>query len=295
MAAPLIFINRSDRLHRSSNRHILHYVQATVSSLSVRKEAQVGPLRRALNTFSDRLEFVVIPDITKPGAFDAALEGADYVIHVASPLPKPNEDLLTPAVKGTTGLLGSALRVSSIKKVVVTAGHCKREAALRRFDNSLLTQPWRTVPKASKIASYLATLDFVETKKPQFSVVTLRPVYIFGRNLLQTSADELTGTNGGVHVDDVAEAHIRALTLPDAQVSSFPLAGKDGRWEEVLEFANKKFPRAGFTAKPKPGDGMSVDTGLAEAQLGFSSWKEMEVQVSDVVEQQLDFRGTKKA
>jgi hypothetical protein len=38
-------------------------------------------------------------------------------------------------------------------------------------------------------------LDFVETKKPHFSVVTLRPMYIFGRNLLQTSADELSRTN----------------------------------------------------------------------------------------------------
>jgi nucleoside-diphosphate-sugar epimerase len=132
-------------------------------------------------------------------------------------------------------------------------------------------------------------------------------VYVFGRNLLQKTADELSGTNGmlfsslfseepsfvpyrGVHVDDVAEAHIRALKLPEAPVSSFLLSGKDRPWEEVIAFANQKYPAAGFKTKPMSGDRLIVDTGLAEAQLGFSSWKEMEVQVSDVVEQQLKLR-----
>lgn len=132
-------------------------------------------------------------------------------------------------------------------------------------------------------------------------------MYVFGRNLLQTSADELSGTNAmlfgslysdeprfapyrGVHVDDVAEAHIKALNLADAPVSSFLLAGKNRTWEEVLDFANKKYPGAGFKAKPKSGNELIVLTGRAEAELGFSSWKEMEVQVSDVIEQQLKLR-----
>jgi len=163
--------------------------------------------------------------------------------------------------------------------------------------------------QASKLASYTATLDFVETKKPHFSVVTLHPVYVFGRNLLQTRADELTGTNGGlfgglysdepmfkhfqgVHVDDVAEAHIRALSLPDAPVSSYLLAAKDRTWGEVLEFANKKYAQAGFKTEAKPGDHWIIETARAEAELGFSSWKGMEEQVSDVIEQQFALRGS---
>ena len=163
--------------------------------------------------------------------------------------------------------------------------------------------------QASKMASYTATLDFVETNKPHFSVVTLHPVFVFGRNLLQTSADELSGTNGGlfgglyseepmfkhftgVHVDDVAEAHIRALSLADRPVSSFLLAAKDRTWGEVLEFANKKYPEAGFHRKEvQKGDRWIVETALAEKELGIKEWKEMEEQVSDVVEQQLALRG----
>ena len=158
--------------------------------------------------------------------------------------------------------------------------------------------------RASKLASYIATLDFIEAKKPHFSVVTLHPVYVFGQNLLQTSADEISGTNEmlfkslfseeplfspyrGVHIDDVAAAHVRALDLAAVPVSSYLLSAKDRTWEEVLAFAKSKFPKAGFTAKPKSGERVIVDTPRAEAELGFSSWKEMEEQVVDVVEQQL--------
>jgi hypothetical protein len=89
--------------------------------LSVRREAQIESLRRALGAFANKLDFVVVSDYTKSGAFDTALKDTDYVIHVASPLAKPNEDLLTPAVKGTTSILESASRTPTIKKVVITA------------------------------------------------------------------------------------------------------------------------------------------------------------------------------
>jgi nucleoside-diphosphate-sugar epimerase len=164
--------------------------------------------------------------------------------------------------------------------------------------------------QASKLASYTATLDFVSTHNPHFSVVTLHPVFVFGRNLLQTSASELTGTNGGlfgglysdepmfkhfqgVHVDDVAEAHIRALNLAaDKPVSSYLLAAKDRSWGEVLEFVNKKYPEAGFKTEAKlKGDRWIVETARAEAELGFEAWKGMEEQVGDVVEQQFALRG----
>lgn len=161
--------------------------------------------------------------------------------------------------------------------------------------------------QASKLAAHTATLDYVSSHKPHYSVVTLHPVFVFGENLLQTTAEELGGTNGmlfgslyakepmfapyrGVHVLDVAEAHIRALSLNDAPVESFLLSGKDRSWEEVLDFARKEFPEAGFQAEPKTGDRWFVNTTRAEAKLGFENWREMEVQVRDVVEQQLKLR-----
>jgi nucleoside-diphosphate-sugar epimerase len=139
-------------------------------------------------------------------------------------------------------------------------------------------------------------------------VVTLHPVYVFGHNLLQKHADEISGTNKmlftsflsdeplfapyrGVHVDDVAEAHIRALNLPSTPISSYLLSAKARSWEQVLEFVNAKYPEEKFRTKPKEGDLLIVKTEKAEKDLGFKEWKEMEVQVSDVIEQQIELRG----
>ena len=206
----------------------------------------------------------------------------------------------------------SRVSFESLKSVATSTNHPSAEDIPKEsllFDHSIVPtlEPMGQYA-ASKLASYTATLDFVESKKPHFSVVTLHPVFVFGRNLLQTSADELSGTNAGlfgglysddpmfkhlqgVHVDDVAEAHIRALSLADKPVSSFLLAARDRSWKEVLEFANKKYPDAGFyKGEVKEGDRWIVETARAEKELGFGEWKEMEEQVTDVVEQQLALR-----
>ncbi|KAI4751092.1 NAD dependent epimerase/dehydratase family protein [Aureobasidium sp. EXF-3400] len=270
--------------------------------LSVRREAQIASLQ----------------------AFDTALQGVDFVIHVASPLPNGNEDLLTPAVKGTTSVLEAALKVPSIKKVVITASVASLVPLDKYVDGTVVTEdisaeelhfddsivpsldPGRQY-RASKIASYLATLNFISSHHPHFSVVTLHPVYVFGHNLLQKHADEVSGTNKmlfnsfisdaplfapyrGVHVDDVAEAHIRALSLPSTPISSYLLSAKARAWEEVLEFVKHKYPEQGFKTKPEEGDLLIVKTEKAENELGFKEWKEMEVQVSDVIEQQIELR-----
>lgn len=160
---------------------------------------------------------------------------------------------------------------------------------------------------ASKLASYTATLNFIASNKPRFSTVTLHPVFVFGQSLLQKSADQLSGTNAllfgslyseeplfapyrGVHVLDVAEAHIKALGLAEKPIASYLLSATDRPWEEVLEFANKEYPAAGFKAKVKSGDRWHVDTTRAQRDLGFHSWREMEVQLKDVVNQQLKLR-----
>ncbi|KAI5201556.1 hypothetical protein AUEXF2481DRAFT_113256 [Aureobasidium subglaciale EXF-2481] len=294
--------------------------------LSVRRESQIGKLRRIFDKFAEKVDYVVVPDYTIASAFDTALKDVTHVIHVASPLANPGEDLMTPAVKGTTSVLESAYNVPSIKKVVITAsvasliplggsydGVVVREDIEKeklRFDESIVPtlEPMGQY-QASKIASYLATLDFIEAKKPHFDIVTIHPVFVFGNNILQTSAEELAGTNGmlfgslyaekpmfapyrGVHVLDVAEAHVRALGLPQAPISSFLLTGKDRSWEDVLKFVNIEFSNAGVKVEATAGEKWNVDTTLAEKALGFEKWREMEEQVRDVMVQQLKLRST---
>lgn len=90
--------------------------------LVIRREQQADKLRRILSQYVDDLDFITVPDLTISGCYDRALRDVEYVLHIASPLPTPgNTDLLTPAVKGTTSMLQSALEVSSIRKVVITS------------------------------------------------------------------------------------------------------------------------------------------------------------------------------
>jgi nucleoside-diphosphate-sugar epimerase len=90
--------------------------------LVVRREDQADNLRRIFAEHQDKITFVVVPDITAPGGSDESLQGVEYVMHVASPIPgSGTADHLTPAVKGTVSVLQSALKVPSIRKVVITA------------------------------------------------------------------------------------------------------------------------------------------------------------------------------
>jgi len=108
--------------------------------LSVRRPAQIEPLHQVFTEFADSIDFVIIPDYTKAEAFDAALQGVEFVIHVASPLPGGAEqDLMTPAVKGTVSILESALRVASIKKVVITASVASLVPLDRYTDGTVVT------------------------------------------------------------------------------------------------------------------------------------------------------------
>lgn len=59
--------------------------------ISVRRASQAEELEshQLIAPFVSKVECVVVPAITAEGAFDETLEGVTYILHVASPLPKP--------------------------------------------------------------------------------------------------------------------------------------------------------------------------------------------------------------
>ncbi|TBU28135.1 NAD(P)-binding protein [Dichomitus squalens] len=87
----------------------------------VRSKGKASYLKKVFGAYGDKLEFVIIPDITKEGAFDAATVGVDAVVHIASPVgldaDHPDEQII-PAVNGTLGVLRSAAKVHSVQRVV---------------------------------------------------------------------------------------------------------------------------------------------------------------------------------
>ena len=99
---------------------------------TVRSESKTKDLRRLFKNELDngKLEIVIVPDITVPGAFDESVKGVDAIEHTASPFHLKGDDpngkrthdiyhvstketsveLIEPAVKGTSGIMESALK-----------------------------------------------------------------------------------------------------------------------------------------------------------------------------------------
>jgi nucleoside-diphosphate-sugar epimerase len=92
---------------------------------TVRSEAKGHHLKKSFEKYGDKFETVVVEDITKDGAFDEAVKGIDAIEHTASPfylVVDDPQELIEPAVKGTVGILESALKYGqSVKRVVVTS------------------------------------------------------------------------------------------------------------------------------------------------------------------------------
>jgi nucleoside-diphosphate-sugar epimerase len=91
--------------------------------LAVRKEAAIEKTKAIFSEYSDKIEFVVVPDITAENAFAKFLDGVDYILHLASPLANSTnaEEVFKPAVEGTLAILKDAAKVASVKKVVITS------------------------------------------------------------------------------------------------------------------------------------------------------------------------------
>ncbi|KAJ5502837.1 NAD-dependent epimerase/dehydratase [Penicillium fimorum] len=287
-------------------------------------------LETLLSEYSDQLEFVIVPDLTDETAFDDKLNGVDYVLHLASPLPlgTDKQAYFPPAVKGTTALLKAAAKLPTIKKVVITssiatlipmsgipAGGVIKEDNDWDFsidengDFEDPQNPGATAMRlymASKLLADNATWEFRATSKPQYALVTLHPAFVYGHNLVQSSADGVkTGSNGGlwdlimkgdgtknlvgVHIQDVAEAHIKALDPKIVDGSKYLLAGPKTTTPEIVRIVRRHYPDSGaLISEDTEGVPLPVDTTKAETELGIQ-WRSFEAMVRDLMDQQLGF------
>ncbi|GLB07514.1 hypothetical protein AtubIFM57258_002857 [Aspergillus tubingensis] len=297
--------------------------------IGVRKRSE--KLEDILAGYRDQIEFVTIPDLTDEAAFRGKLDGVDYVLHLASPLARGTDQdaIFTPAVKGTLALLKEAAKVPNIKKVVITSSIASLipitgipEGGVIKEDNdwNLNVDPKAnfvdssnpdatpmTLYRASKLLANNATWEFRETEKPHYSLVTIHPAFVFGTNLVQTSAEEVqTGSNGilwgsvmggvplggitGVHIQDVAEAHVKALDPKIKDGSKYLLSAPQTTWKDVARIALKAYPNVGakITEGVEEMPSMSTDTTKAEVELGIQ-WRSWEEIVRNVMDQQLGF------
>ena len=259
-------------------------VRGTVRSLA--KEKDWAHLR-ALPGANDRLELVEA-ELLADGAFDAAVRGAAYVLHLASPYvldaKDPQKDLVDPARKGTTNVLSACAKEPSVKRVVLTSSM----AAITdepEGDHVLTEDDWNTKSSLSRNPYYFsktmaerAAWDFVAEKKPAFDLVVVNPFLVIGPSLspgLNTSnqlfVDLLKGTYPGimnltwgfVDVRDVARAHVAAMKTPGAK-GRYICAADTIAMRDVVEL----LAGAGYEKYELPKRGMDCAVGDYAVKLG---------------------------
>jgi dihydroflavonol-4-reductase len=212
-------------------------VRTTVRSLS--REPQVRAAVGSEVDPGDRLT-VLAADLTSDEGWAEAVEGCDYVLHVASPFPpkqpKDPDELIVPAREGTLRVLRAGLD-AGVKRVVVTSS----VAAIRLSDDGA-TRPlneddW-TNPDSPGLTPYVrsktiaerAAWDLARERGAEDRLSVVNPGAIIGPVLnddlsysLQAVQRLLGGTPGVprlgfslVDVRDVADLEIRAMTAPEA-------------------------------------------------------------------------------
>ncbi|PCH42487.1 NAD(P)-binding protein [Wolfiporia cocos MD-104 SS10] len=179
---------------------------------TVRSESKAAHLRKVFASYADKFETVVVDDITKAGAFDEAVKGVDAIEHTASPYhfkAGDPDELIVPAVHGTTRILESALAYGdAVRRIVVTSSTAAimepksgpytyteldwNDSAVEavRTKGRAASQPDKY--RASKVLAERAAWEFVEKNKERVSwdLVTLNPPFVYGPALHEVDRPE---------------------------------------------------------------------------------------------------------
>lgn len=191
---------------------------------AVRNEGGVAKIKAAksIQPYLAYLSFVIVPDIEQENAYNDAVKGVDYIIHLASPIPftknpptpeQYHSHIIQPAVKGTLHMLRAAQAYSPTTRRIVITTSVAAQAPFSEFfsvsgtrydEKSRIPTPAGPFDAifaaymASKAAALNATEDFVKAAKNlHFDVNHISPSFVIGKNeLAMTSEDAIMGTNG---------------------------------------------------------------------------------------------------
>lgn len=279
----------------------------------VRNESSSQKVHKVFPTAGTALTTVIVPDITVPGAFNAAVKDVVGVIHTASPFTvdvENNErDLLDPAIKGTTRILEAVYEhAPQVKRVVVTSSfaaimdpakgawsggtYTEKDWNPTTYEVAVSTEHGVVAYCASKTFAEKAARDFVEAKKPNFTLSTINPPMIYGPpshdvdikhlnasmaefyRLMDGSSKEpgLTAVPAFADVRDVAVAHFKAFEL--AEPGRFLVSSGSYEYRDVARVLREEFPdRADKIADPEATphqDAYKVDNSATAKTLGMT-------------------------
>ncbi len=178
-------------------------VRAAIRSEGKKENVLNAPSLKALGLKEGQLTWVHVSDMAAPGAYDEAVKGVKYIIHVASAIPtfgaadapKPEDYeafFVKPAIAGDVGMLRSAAKAPSVKRVVLTSsavaiipfkyfmGQGDKDRVFTASDRIPYAEgPWGfefEAYSAGKAAALNAAEKFLRDEKPSFELVPIFPV-----------------------------------------------------------------------------------------------------------------------
>lgn len=212
---------------------------------TVRSLGRADSVRAAVGAEVDGALSFVVADLMRDDGWDVAMEGVDYVLHVASPLGDENskdaDALIVPARDGALRVLRAATR-AGVKRVVMTsAANAASPASYTEdgvTDETLWTVDDPKLPayRRSKTLAEKAVWDFMATYDGPTELTTVLPGAVLGpvlsadnvgttRIVQRMLAGKMPGTPKigleVVDVRDLVDLHVRAMLAPEAAGERF--------------------------------------------------------------------------
>ncbi len=245
-------------------------VRGTLRSPS-RETSLRATFRRHVDA-DERLSFHAA-DLMGDEGWREAIEGCDAVLHVASPLPrrppKHEDDLIVPAREGVLRVLALAAGLG-VRRVVMTSsvaavlyGHARDGSEV--YDETSWSIPEKTVGayEKSKTFAERAAWEFMDSpsRRRELEFAAINPGLVLGPIL-----DEDYGTSGElvrklmkrelpgcppigyapVDVRDVADAHIRAMDVPEAAGKRFIVAIEHAWFRDIAKILDAHLRDRGY-------------------------------------------------
>lgn len=237
---------------------------------SVRNPDKAGKVRDTLAKNGgdiSRLQLVTL-DLTADAGWREAMDGCRYLQHTASPfflqMPADRMEMVGPAVEGTTRALDAALS-AGVERIVLTSSM----AAIAYGHDTARTKPfdetdWTNLDGRdvnayieSKTRAERRAWEIMEAAGRRADLATVNPSGILGPLLDDdpgTSAALISRMLNGsipaaprmpfiiIDVRDVAEAHVAAMTSPQAGGQRFPMGERTLFLIEVADVLRRRFP-----------------------------------------------------
>lgn len=203
---------------------------------SVKDRNKIEVIKKCLqenNVDISKIEFYIL-DLLCDKAWDDALKGCEYVIHLASPVIPGNVEmdlLVKPAVEGMTRCLNAAIK-NKAKKFVLTSSYA---AIYGNSKNSFSDDDWTDLNRKdlmpyeiSKTKSEMRMWEIVKNSEYKIKACSINPVLVLGPSV------------SGVISMSNKQVLSRILRLPFIPNISVPIVGvKDVANAHIMAMENK--------------------------------------------------------